>query len=349
VDPAPDGIALSRSYFEGAVAPVLSRHLPDVRYAAARVGPGSDVLGMDDAMSRDHDWGLRLQLFVDEHDAPPVRSALDRHLPGEFRGYPVRFGFSTDPAERVRVDVTSVSAFAQQQLGFDPRLAAAAADWLSLTGQCVLEVVSGAVFEDRTGELTGLRAALEWYPDDLWRYIVACDWQRLDQELPVMGRAGDRGDDLGSRTIAARLVDTVVHLAFMVSRSWPPYQKWRGTAFSRLPRAAAVGADLRQALEARHWQDRQQAIGAALDRLAGLQREIGLPAPPSPVAPFHDRPYLHLDRGLVPALLDTIDSPEVRALPVGVGGVEQQTDNVDVLTRPHRRRALARALTGDHR
>jgi hypothetical protein len=278
-----------------------------VRYAAARVGHGSEVLGLDDAMSRDHDWGLRLQLFVPGSSCARVRSALDHNLPRTFRGHPVRFGFSADPTERLRTDVTSVDSFVERQLGFDPRGAPSIADWLSLTGQAALEVVSGAVFEDQTGELTGLREALSWYPDDIWRYVVASGWQRIDQELPLMGRAGERGDELGSRVIAARLVDIAVHLAFMLSRAWPPYPKWRGSVLAR------------------------------------LQELSGLPVPRSAVEPFWDRPYLQVNRNLVPQLLKTLKGTAVQDLAVGVGSVEQQSDNVDVLTRPARRRALAAA------
>lgn len=340
-----DGIALSRSYFEGVIAPLLKQHVPEVRYAAARVGQGSDVLGLDDAMSRDHDWGLRLQLFVDDADRAQVRSALEQELPSRFRGHPIRFGFSADPIERVRIDVTSVSDFAEQQLGFDPRgRVLSVLDWLSLTGQSVLEVVSGAVYEDQAGELTRLREELAWYPDEIWRYVVACDWQRMDQELPLMGRAGDRGDELGSRTIAARLVDIAVHLGFMLSRTWPPYSKWRGTVFGQLSGCSAIAADLARVLDARHWHDRQRTLGVALAGLSHLQEEAGLPGPTSAVEPFWDRPYIHLNRSLVPALLDTISCPDIRALPVGIGSVEQQTDNIDVLIKPSLRRSLAASV-----
>jgi hypothetical protein len=217
-------------------------------------------------------------------------------------------------------------------------------DWLSLTGQAVLEVVAGAVFEDQTGELTGLRDALTWYPDDIWRYVVACDWQRLDQELPLIGRCGDRGDELGSRVIAARLVDIAVHLGFMLSRAWPPYSKWRGSSFERLSGCAAVAADLGRALDVRDWRDRQAALTDAMTGLAHLQQTSGLPVPNSAVEPFWDRPYVHVNRSLVPALLATLNSPEVRALPVGVGSVEQQSDNVDILTEPGRRHAFASSV-----
>lgn len=343
---AGDGITLSRCYFEGVIAPLLKQHAPDVRYAAARVGPGSDVLGLDDAMSRDHDWGLRLQLFVHDLQRPSVLSLLARKSPRQFRGLPVRFGFSADPIERLRVDVMSVSAFAEHHLGFDPRgEPATVLDWLSLTGQSVLEVVSGAVFEDQVGELTRLREALAWYPDDVWRYVVACDWQRIDQELPLMGRAGDRGDELGSRVIAARLVDSAVHLGFMLAREWPPYSKWRGTAFAGLPGCFDIAADLARVLDARHWQDRQTGLSAALAGLLRLQEEAGLPVPTSAVEPFWNRPYTHLSRDLVPAVLGAISSPQVRALPPGVGSVEQQTDTVNVLVEPALRRSLVRSST----
>ena len=61
----PAGIPLSRDYYESVVAPLLARHAPGLEHAAARLGSGSDVLGYDDAQSRDHDWGLRLTLLVE--------------------------------------------------------------------------------------------------------------------------------------------------------------------------------------------------------------------------------------------------------------------------------------------
>ena len=202
-------------------------------------------------------------MFVHDTDWAPVLSELDQRLPSRFRGHPVRFGFSADPTERLRVEVTSVSAFAQQQFGFDPRGGAApVVDWLSLTGQSALEVVSGAVFEDQTGELTALRDALAWYPDDIWRYVVACDWQRIDQEMPLIGRAGDRRDELGSRTIAGRLVDIAVHLGFMLSRSWPPY--W---CVFRL--SASVGDRMPKSSRATH------VDGLADEGTAGRQASVG--------------------------------------------------------------------------
>jgi hypothetical protein len=64
-DPALAGAGLARLFHADVVAPLLARELPRLRYAAGRLGSGSDVLGLDDPMSRDHDWGCRLTLLVD--------------------------------------------------------------------------------------------------------------------------------------------------------------------------------------------------------------------------------------------------------------------------------------------
>ena len=67
---ADGGLALSRSYFADLVEPTIRQHLPELRYAAARLGFGSEVLGLDDEMCRAHDWGLRLKVFVRLVDVP---------------------------------------------------------------------------------------------------------------------------------------------------------------------------------------------------------------------------------------------------------------------------------------
>jgi hypothetical protein len=88
------GAELARAFHEDVIAPLLSRTLPRLQYAAARLGSGSDVLGLDDVMSRDHDWGCRLTLLVDAADRSAVHQVnelLDRDLPPDYRGLPVRF------------------------------------------------------------------------------------------------------------------------------------------------------------------------------------------------------------------------------------------------------------------
>lgn len=50
-----NGINLARVYWRRVVRPVLDEHRPAVSRAAARIGSGSDVLGLNDQMSRDHD------------------------------------------------------------------------------------------------------------------------------------------------------------------------------------------------------------------------------------------------------------------------------------------------------
>lgn len=333
------GLALARAYYREAVAPTLARQCPGISYAAARVGAGSDVLGLDDAMSQDHDWGLRLQLFVGRGQVERVEAALESHLPESFRGHPTRFAFTEQDTARLAIDVTTVADFVRQRLGFDPTADPSVTDWLSVSGQAALEVTSGAVFVDPTGDLSRAREALAWYPDDLWHYVVACDWQRLDQELPLMGRAADRGDELGSRVIAARLVDVAVHLAFLLSRRWPPYPKWRGTLLARLPVSESVQPHLETVLTADTWRTRYEALARALEGLARLQLDVGLPSLDRPLVPFYDRPYLQVDPSLVFSLLDSIHDPAVRALPAGVGSIDQRTDNVDVLVSAQRRRA----------
>src|SRR5215469_1753043 len=244
--------------------------MPGLGYAAGRLGTGSDVLGFDDAMSRDHDWGCRLTLVVDEADSeavPCIAELLERELPGSYRGHPVRFPVTWDSSRTHNVDVATVAGFATGRLGVDPTSELSALDWLVLTGQSVLEVIAGPVFTDRTAGLAPVRAALRWYPPDIERYVLAAGWQRLAQEMPMVGRTAERGDDLGSRLLGARLASDLMWLAFAVSRRWPPYPKWRGTAFRTLEVAADLAGPLAAATTAPDWRGRENGLAQASEVL----------------------------------------------------------------------------------
>jgi len=341
------GIAVARAYFDDVVEPILAHRFPGLGYAAGRLGPGSDVLGLDDATSRDHDWGLRLTVLLPDDAAEPdsiaaVGEELDRMLPDSFRDLPTRFAFTGETVIRHRIEVDSLSHFLASRLGFDPRAGMGVQEWLSLSGQSVLEVTAGAVFVDRAGQLEAVRRALAWYPRDLWLYALACDWLRIAQELPLMGRAADTGDDAGSRIIAARLAQAVMHLTFLLEQRWAPYAKWYGSLFRRLPLADAVGPAVDVILTGTSWEERQDAIAAALQTLLNRQNGLGLSSLAQATVPFWDRPYVHPDPAIAAELLGAVADPEVRALPAGRGSIEQRTDNVDMLVDPSARLATVR-------
>lgn len=258
-------------------------------------------------------------------------------LPDRLGGYPTRFATTWDPQVRHRVQIEDVATFVASRTGITASDVLSVGEWLSLTGQAILEVTAGPVFVDMAGDLTAVRERLAWYPDDLWVYVVATDWARLRQELPIVGRAADRGDELGSRVIASRMVSVGMHLAHLLERRWPPYPKWAGSSLSRLPQARSSAEPLYRALDASDWRTREEGLVDALRTLNRLQQKVGLPAVDDPVEPFWDRRYRGIREDIVTRLEDSITDPVVRALPRGVGSAEQWSDNVDVLTDLSRR------------
>ncbi|MGW3331822.1 DUF4037 domain-containing protein [Streptomyces rubiginosohelvolus] len=251
------GLELSRILYEEAVRPVLDAEFPGLRYAAARVGPGSEVLGFDTARSADHEWGPRLDLFL-------------RPADGDAHG---------------------------------------------------------------------------GYPEQVWRYLLACQWQRISQEEAFVGRCAEVGDDLGSAVVAGRLVRDLMRLCLLLEREYAPYGKWLGSAFARLPGAGDLLPSLRGVVTAGDYATRERHLCDAYERVAAAQNRTGLTEEVDPTRRrYHSRPFqvLHAER-FAHALARTVTDPDLRDLPL-TGGVDQWADSTDFLGRPEAVRAAVDAL-----
>jgi len=333
-------LELAGEYYREVVAGLLSERWPGLPHAAARLGSGSEVLGLDDEVSHDHDFGLRLTLMVAGEYVGAVDEYLEQRLPETFEGWSTRFATSYDSRVRHKIEVATAEGFAASRLGVPVDRRWDALDWLTVTGQSVLEVTAGQVFVDTLGAISDIRRDLHWYPRDVWCHVVAADWRRIGRELPYIGRAGSRGDELGSSAVAGRLVPIAMHLGFLLESRWPTYPKWFGTCFATLPEASAAIRSLTATLAAVTWQSRQAAMVEALVILHDLQRTVGLPTGPEVVEPFIDRPFASIRASVNDELTAHVEDPLLRGLPTGVGSVEQCVDNVDLLLFPERRVAL---------
>ena len=176
------------------------------------------------------------------------------------------------------------------------------------------------------------RKALARYPDDVWLWLLACQWRRLDQEEAFVGRTAEVGDELGSRVLTARLVRDLMRLCFLLERRYAPYGKWLGTAFARLEAHRDVGPPLHGALGAADYPAREAALTAAARAVAERHNALGVTSRvDETIRLFHERPYRVLGSGrFVEACVERVTDPWLRSLPL-VGGIDQLVDSTDAL------------------
>jgi len=345
------GLDLARLYYREVVRPLLDNECPGLAHSAALIGPGSEVLGFDSPRSTDHDWGPRLQIFLADDDADqagPVSDLLAASLPAEFRGYPTAFPASGSNSRSSAhwVTVAGLRSWLMGALGFDPAADVNLLDWLAAPTQVLAEVTGGAVFHDGLtpgpssgrpgrsgGALTAARAALAWYPHDIWLYVMASQWQRIAEEEAFPGRCAEAGDELGSALITARLARDLIRLILLMQRRYPPNSKWLGSAFARTAAATELAPLLAAAMTAATWPVREKNLAAAYEAAARLHNDVAVTPPLDPaVRPtYYDRPYRVIEaERFARALREQISDERVRNLPP-IGAVDQFIDNTNAI------------------
>jgi hypothetical protein len=348
-DPIP-GLVLSELFYLQAAKPILDQYWPQIRYSAALIGWGSEVLGFDDIISTDHHWGPRFLLFLSKQDrsqyGDAISSTLSQYLPHHFLGYPTDYSTADEAGVRLPVErdtgpvnhmiqIMTLQYFFRWYLDWNPSDEVRPLDWLTFAEHKLLAVTSGKVFHDGLGELEPIREKLGYYPRDIWLYLLASEWKKISQEEHFMGRCGAVGDEIGSQLIAARLVQSLMRLCFLMDKRYAPYSKWFGTAFSKLEIARELSPVLRRVLLADLWQERELHLSQAYELVARLANSLGITRPlETKVSPFYGRPFqvIHAET-FAQEILGAIENKEIQNLPAPIGSVNQFLDSTDILTR----------------
>jgi hypothetical protein len=344
------GNKLSRRLYLECVQPILQRHFPRLRHAAALWGYGSEVLGFDTPISRDHDWGPRMQVFLSDEDSgmtQAVWTCLAQQLPHQFHGYSTHFGPPNEedngtrhmadkdsgPVDH-RVEVTTLVAYLGNYLPVDVLGEMSAADWLVIPQQKLRTIAAAPVHADGLGTLLPLQDKLRWYPDAVWHYLLASAWSRLGQEEHLVGRCGHTGDELGASLLGASLTRTIMQLAFWMEKQYAPYPKWFGSAFRQLRAVQALAPHLEQVRLAADWQARDRALADTYTALLHQWNMLGL-IDPVDTAPqsFFGRPFQVIYAGKI--------AEKTAALLVGtplanfplIGNIDLITDSTDVVEK----------------
>jgi hypothetical protein len=360
------GLKLAEACFREAVGPIVDKHFPDLRYTAALIGCGSEILGYDTEMSTDHHWGPRAMIFLPpenfDADKHRIEAVLADELPLVFRGYSTNWTKANPNDNGVRnlealdsgpinhlVEMFTLRGFFVDYLDIDIETDLRPADWLTLPHQKLRSIVAGGVFRDDLG-LAAIRERFAWYPHDVWLYVLASCWSRVGEEEHLMGRAGHVGDEIGSALIASRLVRDVMRLAFLMERVYPPYPKWFGTAFRELECAEELAPPLTAVLNAQNWRDRESNLCHAYEIAARMHNRLDISDPlAESSSQFFGRPFRIIDGGkFASALKACIQGPAVKSIAERrlIGNIDLLSDNTDLLEDPARRMQLLNLYEG---
>ncbi|MBQ3865912.1 MAG: DUF4037 domain-containing protein [Clostridia bacterium] len=233
-----NGIELARAFWEKEGLPMMERDFPDLlpRVAVGLAGSGSECLGFDDEISRDHDFEPGFCLFLPGEDAVSRREEflLERayaKLPREFAGFR-RSGLS--PVGGNRHGPIRAALFWTEKLGV-PTGVLSPENWLSLPDYALAEAAGGAVFRDDSGFFTRVRAGLKPPAD-----VVS---KKLAAQFFLMGQAGQynlprclaRGEKGAAALAADAFVRAALFARHLLAGVFEPYYKWAFRSLRRLP------------------------------------------------------------------------------------------------------------------
>ena len=324
------GRILSGQFYLESVRPLLRGLLHD----ACLVGEGSDVLGYDQPISMDHNWGPRLTIFLaDESEASVIHRNIIAHLPESFRGFPTRRDESAD-----NIVVTTVSKWLQDNLSIADIDELKISDWLSFPQQHLLQFTGGALFSNSLGQYEHAKKILSWYPDDVWRWMMASQWYFIWSTERLIFRTQEAGDSFGSQLIVQKLIRLIVEMCFLQHRQYKPYDKWIGSAFKRINDSQGFVQMISEIVSCQNVKRQITLLQGMLFQLGNIHNTLQLTKPVKPRTVNYEvgvahavRPYLIFNSSeYKDACIAGIRNSSLKKL-VCTGAIDQMTNVSDAM------------------
>ena len=233
------GFELSRAFYEAYGKPMLEEFKELMPYLAVGMfGSGSECLGYDDDISKDHDFEPGFCIFLPGEDVVDRRKAflLERayaKLPKEFMGFKRSL---MQPVGGARHGIFRTDEFFNEKIG-SPDGSLSLNGWLTVPQQALLEVTNGEIFFDNYGDVSKIRGKLEFYPEDICL-------KKLAGQLLIMAQSGQynykrcigHGETAAAQLAAFEFVKSTMAVIFLLNKKYMPYYKWSFKALSNLPK-----------------------------------------------------------------------------------------------------------------
>ena len=246
------GIELSRAFYEEYGKPMLEREFSEYvdRIAVGLVGHGSECLGFDDEISRDHDFEPGFCMWLTENDEEKIGFKLFRSyskLPSEYNGFKLKekslYGNNSK-------GVMKISEFYKYYTGIcgAPQ---SNLDWLYTPSHYLAEATNGEVFCDTLGEFTRIRNEIKHgMPEDVrLKKLASCAFLLAQTGQYNYSRCLSHGESGAARLALSKFVMQGMETIFLLNKVHMPYYKWAFRSMTKLPVLGEWSASLEKLLD----------------------------------------------------------------------------------------------------
>ena len=245
------GLELCREYFENYGRAMLEE-FPKIkdRIAVGLAGEGSECLGFDDELSRDHDFEPSFCLWLTKEDERAYGFKLSRayaKLPKEFKGFRRQM---MSPLGGDRHGVLIIDDFYNKFLG-SAHAPETVREWLYTPEHYFLTASDGEVWEDKLGVFSAVRETLlRGFPEDVRK-------KKLAARAAMMAQAGqynfarciDRKENGAAQFAVFDFVKNAIGTVYLLNNRYTPYYKWAFRGMRDLPLLSSLEEPLTFLLE----------------------------------------------------------------------------------------------------
>lgn len=227
------GLELSKRYFYDIVLPEFEKKLNDIFSLCAfgLVGEGSECYGYDDELSKDHDFGPSVCIWLRKDDYLKYKYRINKvleTLPKTYLGFQElkesEWGYN-------RRGLLNIEDFYFKFIG-SANPPQTINDWQKIPETALATVTNGEVFLDNLGEFTKIREQLlNYYPEPIRQNKIATRLMNISQHGQYNYiRCLRRNDLVAANQCLYLFVDEAIHLVFLLNRRYKIFYKWANKA-----------------------------------------------------------------------------------------------------------------------
>lgn len=224
-----NGIDLSKKYFYDIAYPIFKKNCSEILDISSigLVGEGSECFGLDDDISKDHDFGPGFCIWLSEDDVKIYKNRIEsvlKKLPKEFFGYK---RIDSQIADK-RVGLFSVEDFYEKYTSVR-KFPISDIDFLKIPESFLATVTNGEIFLDNCKLFSAYRKyLLDFYPEDVIRKKLAAYLFQMAQAGQYnLKRSLNRNDISATFFAKVEFMEALFGVLFLFAKVYMPYYKLR--------------------------------------------------------------------------------------------------------------------------